>query len=224
MIEQNTFTIIFGIFLLLTCRDMFIGHTHGTDDVAPEMGRTISQDNLRNHHHQHHAADTPHIASFQGVPTVKIQYCHSCGYRQAFDDVAKLLAANFPELKVEGEYHQPNFLRAQIVNLLFVSKIAILAMIYMDINPFNYLQMETPRIWTKITSSKVPASLFILFITNSIESNMMSTGAFEIFYNDIPIWSKLTTGRMPSGPELLQQIGPHYTLGAKSKIGEFMAH
>lgn len=224
MIEQNTFTIIFGIFLLLTCRDMFMGHSHGaTEDRNPEMGKTISPDNLRGHPH-HAAVDSPHISSFHGAPTIKIQYCHSCGYRQAFDEISKLLTANFPDIKIEGEYHQPNFLRAQLVNLLFISKIAILAMIYMDINPFNYLQMETPRLWTQITSSKVPASLFILFITNSIESNMMSTGAFEIFYNDIPIWSKMTTGQMPSGRELLQQIGSQYNLGAKSKLGEFMAH
>lgn len=222
MIEQNTFTIIFGIFLFLTCRDMFIGKSHGSDHGTPEIVSTISPNDLRGHSHL--SGDSPHIASFHSIPTVKIQYCHSCGYRQAFDEISKLLAANFPDIKIEGEYHQPNFLRAQIVNLIFLTKIALLIMIYMDINPFNYLQMATPPIWTHIMSSKVPSSLIILFVTNSIESNMMSTGAFEIFYNDIPIWSKMTTGRMPSGSELLQQIGSQYNLGAKSKIGEFLAH
>lgn len=221
MIEQNAFTIIFGIFLILTCRDMFMGHSHGTFDGTPELGRTISPDNLRGH--QHHASDSPNIASFHVVPTIKIKYCHSCGYRQAFDEISKLLAANFPDIKIEGEYHQPSFLRATIVNLVFASKIAILGMIYGDVNPFNYLQMETPQIWTVMTSSKISASLFILFATNSIESHIMSTGAFEIFYNDIPIWSKMTTGRMPSGQELLQQIGSQYNLGAKSKMGEYIA-
>lgn len=217
MIEQNTFTIIFGIFLLLTCRDMFFGQSHG--DEHHDVGKTISPDNLRGHHSM---VDTPHVSSFHGIPSIKIQYCHSCGYRQAFDEISKLLQANFPDIKIEGEYHQPNWLRSQIVNLLFVSKIAVIILIFMDINPFNYLQMETPRFWTHITQSKVPASLFILFITNSIESNMMSTGAFEIYYNDMPIWSKLTTGRMPSGPELLQIVSSQYNLGAKSKVGEFI--
>uniref|UniRef100_A0A6G1SRJ1 Selenoprotein T1b n=1 Tax=Aceria tosichella TaxID=561515 RepID=A0A6G1SRJ1_9ACAR len=218
MIEQNTFTIIFGVFLLLTCRDMFFGHSSNT--ASPDMAKPV--DVLAHHHHHHHdplsVADVP---SFQGVPTIKIQYCHSCGYKQAFDEISKLLVSQYPNIKIEGQYHQPNWLRSQIVNLLFISKIAIIAMIYMDINPFTYLQMETPRLWTHMTQSKVPSSLIILFITNSIESNMMSTGAFEIFYNDMPVWSKLTTGRMPTGPELMSIVSSHYKLGEKSTLGVF---
>ena len=189
---MNTPDNVHGIFLLLTCRDMFFGQSQ--HDEHQDVGKTISTGNLREHHSM---VDTPHVASFHAIPSVKIQYCHSCGYRQAFDEISKLLQNNFPDIKVEGEYHQPNWLRSQIVNLLFVLKIVLIILIYMDINPFNYLQMETPRLWTQITQSKVPASLFILFITNSIESNMMSTGAFEIYYNDMPVWSRLTTPRMP---------------------------
>jgi selT/selW/selH-like putative selenoprotein len=212
MIEQNTFTIIFGVFLLLTCRDMFFGQS--SNDANPAKPIDI----LAGHHSS--LADT---TNFQAVPTIKIQYCHSCGYKQAFDEISKLLNHHFPDIKIEGQYHQPNWLRSQIVNLLFISKIAIIAMIYMDINPFNYLQMETPRLWTHMTQSKVGSSLIILFITNSIENNMMSTGAFEIFYNDMPMWSKLTTGRMPSGPELISIVNSHYKLFEQSK-GVFNAN
>jgi len=140
------------------------------------------------------------------MPTIKIQFCHSCGYRQAFEEISKMLQATFPQIKVEGEYHQPGWIRMQIVNLLFITKFAVLAMIFMDINPFNYLQMNTPRIWTHMTQSKISTSLIIFFISNSIETNMMSTGAFEILYNDYPIWSKIETGRIPSGAELIQIV------------------
>lgn len=34
----------------------------------------------------------------------------------------------------------------------------------------------------------------------------MSSGAFEISLNDIPIWSKLETGRIPSPQELFEII------------------
>jgi selT/selW/selH-like putative selenoprotein len=213
MIEQNTFTIIFGVFLLFTCRDMFFGHSSNEAEVTKPV------EVLANHQHHHHSlADS---TNFQGVPTIKIQYCHSCGYKQAFDEISKLINHHYPDIKIEGQYHQPNWLRSQMVNLLFLTKIALIAMIYMDINPFTYLQMETPRIWTHMTQSKVPSMLIILFVTNSIENNMMSTGAFEIFYNDMPVWSKMTTGRMPSGPELLSIVGSQYRFGEQSKIGMF---
>jgi selT/selW/selH-like putative selenoprotein len=44
------------------------------------------------------------------------------------------------------------------------------------------------------------------FISNTIEGQLISTGAFEISYNDVPVWSKLQSGRIPSPPELFQII------------------
>lgn len=219
MIERNTFTIIFGIFFLLTCRDIFYGNS--SQDANPEVAKPGSVHDHLHYRHSDIESGSSHPANLPGIPTVKIQYCHSCGYRQAFDEVAKMLKASYPGMLVEGELHQPNWLRSQIVNLLFLSKIAALIMIYMDINPFTYLQMETPRIWTHITQSKVSSSLIILFIANSIESSMMSTGAFEIFYNDMPLWSKIETGRMPTGPELLQAVGREYNLAENTMKSKF---
>lgn len=219
MIEQNIFTIIFGLFVVLTCRDMFIGHSgHETSqDVATNVGDS----------HLYHA-DTPggpphHAASFHGPPKIKIQYCHSCGYRQAFDEVSKILMASFPDARIEGEIHRPNWLRSQIHNLIYFSKVAILIMLYMDINPFSYLQMETPRLWTHMTQSKIYSSFIIVFLSNTIESNMMSTGAFEIFFNDVPVWSKIETGRMPSMPELVSMIDNLYKVGQPNKLGQLVS-
>lgn len=35
---------------------------------------------------------------------------------------------------------------------------------------------------------------------------LISSGAFEIFFNDVPIWSKLQSGRIPAPQELFQII------------------
>lgn len=227
MIEQNIFTIVFGLFVVLTCRDMFIGH----------QGHDTSQDpatsNVADPHLYHtDLPNTPaargpgasaHVASFHGPPKIKIQYCHSCGYRQAFEEVSKMLIATYPDVKVEGEIHKPNWLRSQVHNLIYFSKIAILIMLYLDVNPFTYLQMDTPRLWTHMTQSKIYSSFIIVFLSNSIESNLMSTGAFEIFYNDVPVWSKIETGRMPSMPELVTMIDNLYKVGQPNKMGQLMS-
>lgn len=225
MIEKNAFSIIFGIFMLLTCHDVFYGHSgHETETAKP----TPSSEYVHHHHQQqtpplNPEATIPPMGGISGIPTIRIQYCHSCGYRQAFEEISKMLQAQFPEIRVVGEVHQPGWVRSQIVNLLFVTKLAIIAMIYMDINPFTYLQTETPRIWSYMSQNKVTSTLFILFISNTIDGNMMSTGAFEVFYNDMPAWSKIQTGRMPSLPELYQIVQSHTSLGRKTKVGEFMA-
>lgn len=35
---------------------------------------------------------------------------------------------------------------------------------------------------------------------------LISSGAFEIYFNDVPIWSKLQAGRVPAPAELFQII------------------
>ncbi|CUE63358.1 Hypothetical protein, putative [Bodo saltans] len=36
------------------------------------------------------------------------------------------------------------------------------------------------------------------------------TGAYEVFYNDEPIWSKLTTGKYPTPTAILQAIAARH--------------
>ena len=79
------------------------------------------------------------------------------------------------------------------------------------------------------------ASLMLFFLSNTIESQLMSSGAFEVFYNgmssdntfiqthlnlyligqDVPVWSKLTTGRIPSPPEMFEIIDNQNKLYAR---------
>lgn len=228
MIEKNAFSIIFGIFFLFTCHDVFYGQGSGSDVAESDLKQANSNE------HPYHAdasASGVHVGDLHslapntgvpGIPTIKIQYCQSCGYRQAFDEISRILSTQYPEIKLIGELHQPGWIRSQIVNLLFIIKWAIIGMLYMDINPFTYFQMATPRIWTSMSQNKVSTTLFILFFGNSIDSNMMSTGAFEIFYNDMPVWSKIQTGRMPSAPELLSIVQSHMSFVQKPRIGEYV--
>lgn len=48
--------------------------------------------------------------------------------------------------------------------------------------------------------------MMLFFLCNTIEGQLVSSGAFEIYLNDMPVWSKLETGRIPQPPELFQII------------------
>ena len=48
------------------------------------------------------------------------------------------------------------------------------------------------------------AFMMLFFISNAIEGQLISTGAFEITYNDVSVWSKLENGRVPSPAEIVQ--------------------
>lgn len=51
--------------------------------------------------------------------------------------------------------------------------------------------------------------LMIFFLSNIIEGQLIQSGAFEISLNDVPVWSKLETGRIPQPAELFQIIDNH---------------
>ena len=42
----------------------------------------------------------------------------------------------------------------------------------------------------------------------------MSTGAFEISVDSMPLWSKIESGRIPQPPELFQIIDNHFKMNA----------
>lgn len=73
-------------------------------------------------------------------------------------------------------------------------------------NPFTLLNMDTPSLFTWAQENKIYACLMIFFISNAIEGQMISTGAFEVSFNDVPVWSKLETGRIPQPGEMFQII------------------
>jgi len=88
----------------------------------------------------------------------------------------------------------------------------IMLMIVSGTNPFTMLDWATPSVYAWALDNKLYATLMLFFLSNAIEGQMISTGAFEIIFNDVPVWSKLDTGRIPSYPEFVQIIDNHMRL------------
>jgi len=78
----------------------------------------------------------------------------------------------------------------------------------MGFNPFEYVGLGATffNLWMWMQTNKIYASLLTFFICNFFENQLISTGAFELFFNDVPVWSKLQTGRLPSPAELFQIV------------------
>lgn len=69
--------------------------------------------------------------------------------------------------------------------------------------------MAQPTFWLWAVENKLFAVMMTFFFGNMLEAQLMSTGAFEIILNDIPVWSKIATGRIPSPSELFSIIESH---------------
>jgi len=109
---------------------------------------------------------------------------------------------------VEGSGYPPPPQKKFLAQVAAVLKFLLLGCIIMGINPLEQVGFGHigAGVWNWMFTNKIYAALMSFFIFNFIENTLISTGAFEIFFNDVPVWSKLQTGRVPSPPELLQII------------------
>ncbi|XP_063700115.1 thioredoxin reductase-like selenoprotein T homolog CG3887 [Culicoides brevitarsis] len=144
--------------------------------------------------------------SFQAAPTVSFLYCYSCGYRKAFDEYSNILHDKYPELQIKGGNYDPPGLNTVFSRFISISKILFIIAIVSAFDFWGNFGMQPPSWWTWCTTNKVYAAMMVFFLGNMIEAQLISSGAFEISFNDVPIWSKLSTGRIPAPQELFQII------------------
>jgi selT/selW/selH-like putative selenoprotein len=144
----------------------------------------------------------------QTITTVKIRYCATCGYRNAFEQFSALVHQHYPNITIIGEHHPAPPLKTLLAKGLSLIKMALLICLLFGQNPFPLLRISTPRIYLWALQNKMYACLMIFFFSNSLESYLMSTYAFEISVNDVPLWSKLETHRLPSTDEFIQMLQP----------------
>ncbi|KAH6937482.1 hypothetical protein HPB50_000749 [Hyalomma asiaticum] len=112
----------------------------------------------------------------------------------------------YPSLLVEGDAYPPPPPRMQLAHALSMLKLALIALVLLGINPFAWMGTPTPAFFSWMVSNKLYSCLMLFFVCGAIESKLVSTGAFEIYFNDVRVWSKIETGRIPSPPELFQII------------------
>lgn len=109
-------------------------------------------------------------------------------------------------MAVEGENYPPAQWKALLAQVLSFGKIGLIMMIVLGHNPFPMLGIETPSVVNWALQNKLYACMMLFFISNAVEGQLISTGAFEVNFNDVPVWSKLENGRVPSPQELFQII------------------
>jgi len=141
------------------------------------------------------------------TPKITFLYCYSWGYRAAFEQYADVLSKRFPGLEIVGDNYPPPSPRRELSFLLSAAKIILIGCIMMGYNPFPTLfNAPTPNIYSWLLNNKMYGSFVVFFVSGMVESQLVSTGAFEVLLNEEIIWSKLSIGRVPSPPELMQII------------------
>ncbi|XP_043475140.1 thioredoxin reductase-like selenoprotein T homolog CG3887 [Leptopilina heterotoma] len=142
-------------------------------------------------------------------PTLNFFYCYSCGYRKVFEEYVSILRQKYPELQINGDNYKPPGYNMFVAHFLGIAKILVILLILSGINIFQWIGQPAPFVWQWCIDNRLYASILLFFICNAIEGQLISSGAFEIHLNDVPVWSKLETGRIPQPQELFQIIDNH---------------
>ncbi|KAE8290939.1 Thioredoxin reductase-like selenoprotein T1a [Larimichthys crocea] len=116
----------------------------------------------------------------------------------------------YPDIRIEGENYLPIPLYRHIASFLSMFKLLVIGVIIIGKDPFALFGMQAPGIWEWGQGNKIYACMMVFFLSNMIENQLMSTGAFEITLNDVPVWSKLESDHTTPNPTL------HILAGAKS--------
>jgi len=137
-----------------------------------------------------------------------------------FEQYAGLLQQKYPNLAIEGDNYPPLAWKSFLATFLSYTKLALIVCILASFNPFVYFG-NTPSAFAWAMDNKLYACMMIFFISNAIETQLISTGAFEVSVDNMPVWSKLEAGRIPQPPELFQIIDNHFKMnsGASSLPG-----
>lgn len=160
----------------------------------------------------HSSIPTPKIKNHRHLsPVIQFRYCLSCGYENLFKQFSQLVQTHYPNMVVHGENYSPGKFRSSFAKALSLTKMLLLVCLLLNQNPFQLLNLSTPMIYSLALKNKLYACLMIFLASNSIESYLISTGAFEIAVDDVPLWSKLQTGRIPSANEFVQMLQPFGT-------------
>ncbi|XP_012498310.1 PREDICTED: selenoprotein T [Propithecus coquereli] len=115
-----------------------------------------------------------------------------------------------PSKRLKMQYATGPLLKFQIcfdrhiASFLSIFKLVLIGLIIVGKDPFAFFGMQAPSIWQWGQENKVYACMMVFFLSNMIENQCMSTGAFEITLNDVPVWSKLESGHLPSMQQLVQ--------------------
>ncbi|TKR80529.1 hypothetical protein L596_014591 [Steinernema carpocapsae] len=199
---------------LLSVKDIFTNGSHAAsshedDNEFKEFGdepSIVDQDEEIEVREQSHFSAPSKFSANSELPAVRFSFCVSCGYRQAYEDFARIIREKYPSIQVDGANYPPSQMRALVAQFVGISKIVLIVIVITGRNPFPGFGMETPAIVNWMLTNKFSACLMIFMLSNTVESSMMSTGAFEIYVGETQIWSKIESGRVPSPPELLQAI------------------
>jgi len=115
------------------------------------------------------------------------------------------LRLQFPQLQSHGMNHPPTDKNALIAKLIGYAQMAGFGLLFFGSLLFQTLKMEEPELIKWISGNKMNA-FCLIFMMGFLSTQLMATGAFEVYYNGHVVYSKLEEGRVPHVQDLVRNL------------------
>lgn len=135
-----------------------------------------------------------------------------------FQEYSRAISQLYPDIHIKGENYPPAPFNRCVGHLISYLKLLSILLIVSGQNPFVLLGLDTPRAWTWSQDNKIFSCLMAFFLCNMMETHFLSTGAFEVTLNDVPVWSKLQSGYVPNIQEIFQILDSHLKMNQVDPI------
>ena len=119
-------------------------------------------------------------------------------------------------MQIDAGNYPPPQLNQMIASVLSFIKFALIGCIVCGINPFEIVGVETPQLYHWARENTAYSCFMLFFLSNAVENQLISTGAFEVTFDGQLIWSKLQSGRIPSIDELIKIIDDRVNVGGNT--------
>jgi len=202
MSNYNAYIIsLIAVFVLFYIRDIF-------SSPAQQISRDSLAGKEKNSADKIVLLDISGNEIHQSKGQLYVQYCASWGYKNYFHQLQRFTVHSFPELtgKVHGTVYPPSKL-AQVVSTITGGMwFAGLALLFAGDTIMPMIGFtEEPVLYKYMKENKMLVG-GALFIANNIGNGMLSTGAFEVYYNGELIFSKLKTGQVPRVEDIIYAL------------------
>lgn len=120
--------------------------------------------------------------------------------------VKQHLEHRFPDIEVIGSNYPPEAKKVAIAQIVQVGMLSTIGLTLTGAQLFAGLGMEPPSFYHSMANNKMTTCMTVWFLGNTVAQNMLSTGAFEVYYDGNLVFSKLKTGRLPQIPSILSAV------------------
>jgi selT/selW/selH-like putative selenoprotein len=132
-----------------------------------------------------------------------------------YRDLENFVRTKYPHFrgKISGDVYPPAFHAVVLANIASSLWMGGLIAVFGGSAICQAIGVPEPQLLRSIQGNKM---MFLggLFVLNNMANGMLATGAFEVYFGDELVFSKLTSNRFPSAQDIIQQFSMHGLLPA----------